>query len=99
MRAAGDESGKVRHIDHILCAHFVSNLSHAREVDDARISAASANDQFGALALCNLLEFVIIYGLSVLAHAVGDDLVHLAGEIQRMAVSEMSAMRQVQPEH
>ena len=77
-------------------ANLVGNLAHAREVDDARIGAAAADDQLGLLALGNLLQFVVVDGFGFLGHAVGDDLVGLAGEVQLMSVREVAAVREVQ---
>ena len=99
MRAAGDQSGEVRHVDQVDRAHFVGNLAHAREVDDARIGAAAADDQLRPLALGNLLQLVVIDGLGFFGHAVGNDLVGLAGEVQRMSVRQVAAVREIQSQH
>ncbi len=96
MRASGNQSGEVRHVDQVQRANFVGDLAHAREVDDARIRAAAADDQLRPLALGNLFQLVVIDGLGFFGHAVGNDLVGLAGEVQRMSVREVSAVRQVQ---
>ena len=50
MRAAGNQSGKVRHVDQVDRADLVGDLPHAREIDHARISAAAADDQLGLFA-------------------------------------------------
>ena len=96
MRAAGNQSGEVRHIDQVDRANFVGDLPHAREVDDARIGAAAADDQLGPLAFGDLLQLVVVDGLGFARHAVGNDLVGLAGEVQRMSVREMPAVGEVQ---
>ena len=46
MRAAGDEAGEMRHVDHQIGADFVADLAEALEVDDARIGRAAGDDQF-----------------------------------------------------
>ena len=79
-------------------ADLVGDLPHAREVDDARIGAAAADDQLGPLALGNLLQLVVVDGLGFARHAVGNDLVGLAGEVQRMSVRKMAAVGEVQSE-
>ena len=66
------------------------------EIDDSRIGAAAADDELWPLAFGHALQFVVINGLGFLGHAVGNDLVRLAGEIQRVAVGEVSAVREVQ---
>ena len=45
------------------------------------------------------LELVVVDPLVVLAHAVRDDRVELAGEVERMAVGQVAAVRQVHAEH
>ena len=44
-------------------------------------------------------ELVVVDPLVVLAHAVRDDRVELAGEVERMAVRQMAAVREVHAEH
>src|SRR5271157_1952134 len=99
MRASSDQSGEVRHVNQVQRANFVGNLAHAREIDEPRIGAAAADDQLWPLALSDLLQIVVINGLGFLGHAVGNDLVGLAGKIQWMAVRQMPAVREVQSEN
>ncbi len=99
MRASGNQSGEVRHVNQVERANFVGDLAHAREVDEARIGAASADDQLRLLALSDLLQIVVVDGLGFLRHAVGNDLVGLAGKVQRMTMREVSAMREVQSQN
>ena len=63
------------------------------------ISAATADDQLRALFLGQLFQVVVVDRLGFFGHAVGNDLVRLAGKIQMMAVGEVAAMRQVQAEN
>ena len=99
MRAAGNEPGKVRHVDQIKGAHLVGNLAHAGKVNRPRISASPADNQLGAFPLRKLFQLVIVDGFRLFGDAVGDDLVRLAGKIQMMPVRQMSAMRQIQPQN
>ena len=99
MHAARNQSGEMRHVDQVERAHFVGDLAHAGKINDSRIGAASADDQLGAFFLGQLLQIVVVDGLSFLGHAIGNDAVGLAGKIQMMAVGEMSAMRQIQSEN
>ena len=46
------------------------------------------------MLLGQTFELVVIDGLRFLAHPVGNNLVHLAGEIQRVAVGQVAAVRQ-----
>ena len=96
MRAAGHQPGEMRHVDQVERADFVGNLPHTGKIDDARIGAASADDQLGPFLLGQLFQLVVIDRFGFFGHAVRNDVVRLAGEIQRMAVREMAAMRQVQ---
>ena len=52
---------------------------------------------FGWCSSASRCHFVVVDALVLLAHAVRDDLVRLAGEIQLVAVREVAAVRQVQP--
>ncbi len=53
---------------------------------------------FGLCSSARRVELVVVDPLVVLADAVGDDRVELAGEVQRMAVGEVAAVREVHPE-
>src|SRR5580700_3053999 len=86
MHATRYKSGKVRHIDEKERAYFVRDLAHAGEVDDARVSAAAADDQLGTFLLRQLFQRIVVDGLGFLSHPVRDNLVRLAGEIQMMPV-------------
>ena len=46
-----------------------------------------------------LFDFVVVDTLVVFAHAVGDEFVHASGEIQRVAVGEVTAMREIHSQH
>src|SRR5271157_5599169 len=99
MRPAGYQTSEVRHVHQVERVHFVGNLPHSDEIDESRIGAAAANDELRPLALGNTFQIVIVDGLGFLGYAVGNDLVGLAGKVQRMAVTEVAAMRQVQAEN
>ena len=99
MHASRHQSREMRHVHEIQCADFVSDLPHARKIDDPRICAATADDQLGALLLRQLLQIIIVNRLGFSGHAVGNNAVGLAGKIQMMPMSEMAAMRQVQAEN
>ena len=68
------------------------------EVDHARVGARADHDHLRLVLVRQPLELVVVDPLVVLAHAVGDDLVELAGEVQRMAVRQVAAVRQVHAE-
>ena len=54
MHAARDETGNVRHVEDVHCAHLVGDLAHAREVPEARIGAGAADDDLGFFLLGDL---------------------------------------------
>jgi hypothetical protein len=95
VHASSNQSGKVRHIDHIKGADFIGDGTHPGEVDDAGIGAAAADDQLGMLALSDLLELIVIDGFRILGDTVRDDAIGLARKIKGMAMSEVTAMRKV----
>ena len=70
----------------------------AAKSSDARIGAAARDDHLRLVLFGQAREFVVIDALVVLAHAVGHDLVGLAGKIQRMAVRQVAAVRQIHAE-
>ncbi len=99
MQANRDEAGNVRHVhDHRRADRF-GDGGDAREVDDARVGAGAHHDHLRRVLMREPLEFLVVNPLVVLADAVGDDRVELAGEVQRMAVREMTAMGEVHAEH
>ena len=99
MRAASNQPGEVRHVDEVERADFIGDLAHARKIDDARISAAAADDQLRMFSLRDLFQIVVVDGLGFFGDAVRNDLVRLAGKIQGMPVRQMTAMRQIQAEN
>src|SRR5438552_398160 len=95
MNASGNEPGEVRHVDQVERANFVSNLSHAHEINDSRIGAAAANDQLRAFPLGQLFQVVVVNRFRLFGYSVRNNVISLAGKIQVMSVSEVPAVRQV----
>src|ERR671921_3005242 len=96
MRAAGNESGEVSHVNEEKRVDRIRDLTHALEIEDARVSAAASDDHLRLLAFGDVGKLVVVNGLSVFAHAVCDHFVSLAGKIQRVAMGKMSAMREIE---
>ena len=71
MRAAGDEAGEMRHVDHQVGADLVGDLAEAAEVDDARIGRAAGDDHLRPVLLGEPLDLVHVDAVVVAAHAVG----------------------------
>ena len=74
-------------------------LADPLEIDHARIRTRTDHDHLRLVFVREPLELLVIDALIVLAYAVRDNGVELAGEIQRVTVGEMPAVGQVHPEH
>ena len=79
--------------------HRRPTCADAREVDDARVGARADHDHLRLVLVREPLELVVVDPLVVLADAVGDDRVELAGEVERVAVRQVAAVREVHAEH
>src|SRR4029077_19121685 len=49
MYAARDQASEVRHVHQVESTDLVGDLPHAREINNARIGAAAADDHLGPL--------------------------------------------------
>ncbi len=96
MRPAGDEPGKVRHVDHEVRTHLIGDLAEYAEVDDAGIGGAAGDDELRAMLLGELAHLVDIDPMVVAAHAVGHWLEPFARHVHRRAMCEMSAGGEIQ---
>ena len=99
MQPDGHETRDVGHVHHHDGVHLRGHLRDAREIDDARVGAGPDHDHLGPVLARQLLECVVVDLLGVGPHAVGDDLVELPGEVERVPVGEVAAVGQVHPEH
>src|SRR6516164_5678230 len=97
MRAAGDQPGKVRHVDHKIGADLIGDLAEAAEVDNARIGRAAGYDQFGPMLFGEPLDLLHVDEMVVAAHAVRHRFEPAAGKVYGRAVREMSAGCEAEP--
>ena len=97
MRAAGDQPGEVRHVDHQVGADLVGDLAEGGEVDDARIGAAAGDDHLRPVLAREAPHLVHVDAVVLAAHRVGHHLEPLARQVDRRAVRQMPAGRQRQP--
>jgi hypothetical protein len=97
--ATGHQTGKVRHVHQVDCSDLVGDLAHPGKINNPRVGAAAADDQLRAFLLGELFQVVVIDGFSFLGHAVGDNAIGLAGKIQMMTMSKVSAMSEVEAEN
>ena len=95
MLPGGHQAGDVRHVGHHRRADASGDFADAREIDDARVGAGAHHDHLRLVFVGEARQLVVVDALVVLADAVRDDRVELAREIQRMAVREMAAVREV----
>ena len=91
MRAAGDEAGKMRHIDHQPGADLVSYAAEAGKVDLARHGGAPGDDQLGLVFDRQRLDLIIVDQVVLLAHAVLDGVEPLARLIGGSAMGQVAA--------
>src|SRR5437667_5067709 len=96
MNSAGNQPREMCHVDQIEGANFVGDLAHAGKINNPWICAASADDQLRFFLLRQLFEIVIVNGLALFRDTVRDNSISFAGEIQMVAVSKVSAVRQIQ---
>ena len=69
------------------------------EVDDARVGAGADHDHLRVVLVGEAVELVVVDPLVVFADAVRHDRVELSGEVERMPVGEVAAVRQVHTKH
>ena len=91
---AGNQTGNVRHIDHQVSAVAMCDLGHFLEVDGTRIRGCTCNDQLRAMLLDSLLKLSVV-DEAILVYAVGNKVVVLAGLVDRRAVAQVTALRQI----
>ena len=99
MLARGDQTGDVRHIDHQQASGLVSDVAQSGEVDDAGIGGGARDDQLRPDLKRLALECVIVDDLLVLRDAVRHEVEVLAGHVDRAAVRQMAAVREVHAHH
>ena len=99
VHVRGDQTGDVRHVGDDRRADRLADGADPLELDDARVGARADHDHLRLVLVRQPLELLVVDPLVVFAHAVGDDGVELAGEVQRMAVREVAAVREVHAEH
>ena len=99
MQSSGHESRDVRHIHEEERAHGLGGFGDALKIDHPRIGTCPGDDHFRLVLMRQPLDFVVVDALVFFAHAVGHELVHTAGKIQRMSVGQVTTMRQVHAQH
>ncbi len=98
VHASGNQACHVRHIDEQVSADAVSDFTHFRPVNDTGVSGETTDDHLRFVFL-SLLRHVVVVNFTGLINTVRDDVVQFAGEVNRGAVSQVAALRQVHTEH
>ena len=91
MHPAGDQPGKMRHVDHQIGADLIGDRAKTGKVDDPRIGAAAGDDQLWPVLARQPLDLVEIDARVLPADAVSDRVKPFPGQIGPGAVSQMSA--------
>ena len=96
MRAARDEPGEMRHVDHQIGADRIRDLAKAPEIPDARIGGAAGEDELRLVGVRDPLDLVIVEQLVLAPHAIGHDLEPFPAHVDRRAVRQVPARREVE---
>ena len=91
MRAAGDQTGEMRHVDHQIGADGIGDRAKPREVDDPRIGAAAGDDEARPMRLGLAFDLGEIDSAVLGAHAVGRGAEPFTRQIRRRAVRQVAA--------
>ncbi len=94
VNACGNQARHVRHVDKQVCADAVSDFTHFCPVNHAGVGR-EATDNHLRLVLFGQLRHLVIVNFTGLIDTVRYDVVQFTGEVNRGAVSQVAALRQV----
>ena len=95
MRTARDKPGEVRHVDHEIRIHRISDLPELFEIDRARIRREPRDDEAGPFAAGEAPDRIIVEHLRLFVDAVANGGPKLSGRAYRVPVREMPAHREL----
>ena len=95
VHSPGHETDEMRRIDDEDGSDVVRDLPHRREVPAARISRGSRHEDLRPLPLGDVAHLVVVDELVFFANAVGDDVEHLAGEVDGRAVRQVAPVSEL----
>src|SRR3546814_16526349 len=98
VHATGDQAGDVGRIEHEQRADLVGDLTERRRVDDPRVRGGARDDDLRAVLERRVAHLVEVDALVARGAAVGADGVKLAARVERLAVGEVPALVEAQPE-
>ena len=74
-------------------------VREAGKVQHLGVGAAPGHNELGPVLLSQPLNLVVVDKLGVLIHAIGNEVVQLAGEVDPGAVGQVAAVVQLHPQH
>ena len=89
----------VRDVGHHHRSGLFRDLGDSLEIDDSWVRAGSDDDQLRFVLFCQMRQLLIVDNFRILAHPVWHDPIVLSREVQRMAVGQMTSMRQVHAQY
>ncbi len=99
MDAGGHQTRNVGHVHHQIGAHRVGDLPELGKVQGTGIGAGPRQDQLGTALLGDGHHLLVVDGLRVVGHTIGDDVEIFARDVHRAAVAQMAAVGQIHAEH
>ncbi|MDI2022227.1 hypothetical protein PJL18_02758 [Paenarthrobacter nicotinovorans] len=96
MEPGCHQAGEVGHVHHEVRAHQVRDAAELGEVYVAGVGGPAGDDELGLVLKREALNLCHVDGVGVLADAVRDHVVKLAGEVDAHAVGQVAAVGEVQ---
>ncbi len=83
VRAAGDEAGDVRGVEHEQRADLVGDRAERLGIDDAGVGGGTGDDHLRPVLERQVADLVVVDALVGRRHAVGDEVVEATGDVDR----------------
>ena len=99
VHSSSDKTRNVGHVGHDEGSDTIGRRTDSSEIDDTRIRTRPDDDQLRLAIFGQAIEFVVIDPFIFLADTVRDDGIELTGKVERMTVRQVSAVREIHPEH
>ncbi len=99
VQAGGDQAGVVGHIDEQFRADLTGDFSKLAVRNLPRIGAGAGDDQLRFVLAGQAGHLIEIDAMRVAGHAVRDEVIKDAGDVQLHAVRQMSAVGEVEAQH
>ena len=96
MGAAGDQPGEMGDVDDEIGADRVANRAEAGEVPMPRVGRAAGDDELRLVLARQRLDLIHVDPLRRPVDPIGDHLEPAAGHVDRRAVSQMPARREIE---